>query len=303
MSVAAPREVQQVHGILPDCYFTFLEVLVLLFLAGGIGVAFYWARLRCWRNRLVDLQQRHADDLAKHDSEYVQELHNHLQSAVAHEFIRGLDYISKKSAETLERLGDDQEALRQRQKGIVAQAYELDRHAENILALFASEGKTQQKEFLNLRGLVESASIELVPYAESRGVTLMATLDDVEPTPLNRELTLLPIKNVIHNAVKYSFPGGVVQIALSLESAEEGAGKSIWVEVKDTGKGILQENQDTIFELRKRGDGLIEPGSGLGLFLAREAARRQGGDLILVHSSLNQGSVFRLILPYTGVLS
>ena len=73
----------------------------------------------------------------------------------------------------------------------------------------------------------------------------------------------------------------------------------IYVEVKDTGKGIREEDQDKIFELRVRGDGLIEPGSGLGLYCAREAARRQGGDVILVSSSLNQGSVFRITFPYS----
>ena len=75
----------------------------------------------------------------------------------------------------------------------------------------------------------------------------------------------------------------------------------IYVEVKDTGKGIKEEDQDKIFELSVRGDGLIEPGSGLGLYCAREAARRQGGDVILVSSSLNKGSVFRIIFPYSDI--
>ena len=72
----------------------------------------------------------------------------------------------------------------------------------------------------------------------------------------------------------------------------------IYVEVKDAGKGIREEDQDKIFELRVRGDGLIEPGSGLGLYCAREAARRQGGDVILESSGLNRGSVFKIIILY-----
>jgi len=74
----------------------------------------------------------------------------------------------------------------------------------------------------------------------------------------------------------------------------------IYIEVKDTGKGIKEEDQEKIFDLNIREDGLIKPGSGLGLYLARKTARYQGGDVILVHSSPNQGSLFRIILPYTA---
>ena len=47
-----------------------------------------------------------------------------------------------------------------------------------------------------------------------------------------------------------------------------------------------------------RGDGLIDKGSGLGLYCARKAARLQGGDVALVSSSPNQGSVFKISLPF-----
>jgi signal transduction histidine kinase len=302
MGVAVQRGIQPMQSILLDYYFTFFEILVILFLIGGAGIAVYWVMRRHWQNRLKTLEQKHADDLAKHDSEHFQAFHDHLHSAVAHEFVKGLDYILEWSAKTLERLGDEQLALRQKQKRIIAKAYELDQHAENILDLFASQGETREKEFLNLRGLVERALIVkggLLDYAESKGVTLVENLDDVEPTALNKNLTLLALKNVIHNAIKYSFPGGVVEIVLSLERGEEdGAGKMIYVEVKDRGQGIPEEDQDTIFDLEVRGGGLIEPGSGLGLYLARKAARRQGGDVVLVTSTLNQGSVFKITLPY-----
>jgi len=287
--------------ILLDYYFTLFEVLVVLFLMGGVGVAVYWGMGRRWRNRLKALEQKHADDLAKHDSGYFQELHNRLQSAVAHEFLQPLNDISSKSAQTLEGLGEEQGILRDQQDRIIATADELTQHAANILDLFAPEGGKLQKELLSMRRLVEGVLLGNYRYAQSKGVTLRPNLDDVEPTVLDRHLTLIPLQNVIQNAIKYSHRGGVVEIVLYLERGETTeAGKWICVELKDTGKGIREEDQDTIFELRKRGDGLIETGSGLGLYLARKAARRQGGDVILVSSSLNQGSIFKITFPYSA---
>jgi signal transduction histidine kinase len=289
------------NSISSDYYFTRGEVLIILILIGGIAAAVYWALWRRWRNRLKTLEQELADARAKYDSEYFQALHDHLHSAVAHDFVHDLDDISNKSMQTLEGLGEEQTFLRQKQLRIIEKTYDSTQHAENILVLFASERDTPQMELLSVRQSVERVLLGFFSFAESRGVVLMPNLEDLEPTTLDRNWTLVALKNVIHNAIKYSHRGGVVEIVLFLKNPEEAAGKTICVEVKDTGKGIQEESQDKIFELRKRGDGLIEPGSGLGLYCAREAARRQGGDVILVHSSLNQGSVFRIILPYRTV--
>jgi signal transduction histidine kinase len=289
------------HDILFGYYFTRFQVLVILFLVGGVGAAVYWGMRRQWRSRLATLEQKLVDARPMCDSEHFQALYNHLQSAVAHEFVKGLDYIANKSAETLEGLTEAQNVLRDKQDRIIAKAHELTQHAENILDVFAPEWEELQKELLNIRQLVEHVVSEFFSYAQSKGVTLRLNLADVEPTVLDRNLTLLALKNVIHNAIKYSFPGGIAEINLSLDGDEPAnPGKVICIEVKDTGKGIREEDQDKIFELRERGDGLVEPGSGLGLYCARRAARRQGGDVILVRSGLNKGSVFKIILPYSG---
>ena len=282
--------------ILLDYYFTLLEVLVILLLVGCVGGAIYWGLRRHWQRKVRTVEQRC-------NPEQIRALHNHIQSAVAHEFGTGLDYITNQSAQTLEGLSEAQDSLRARQHEIIAKAQVLDQHADNIMDVFAPEQDELPRELLNIRGLVEGVLVELYLYAESKRVTLRTNLADVEPTLLHRDLTLRSVKNVIHNAIRYSHPGGIVKITLSLKRDERtNPGKVIWVEVKDTGKGIAGEEQGKIFELRKRGDGLIEPGSGLGLYLARQAARRQGGDVILVRSSLNQGSVFRIILPYTAMI-
>jgi signal transduction histidine kinase len=292
-------------GILLDYYFTLLEVLVILFLIGGVGVAVYLAMLRRWQHRLKTLEQELADARAKYDREYFRVLHDHLHSVVSHEFVDGLRHIkqeSKATLATLERLGEEQNVLREKQKRISVKASELEQRGKNILNLFDLEGNGLETELVNVRRLIEGVLIELSSDAEElMGVTLRTNLADVEPTLLDRSLTLMALENVIRNAIKYSFPGGVVKIVLSLEMGEkEGAEKTICVEVTDTGRGIPEKDQERIFNLRERGDGLIEPGSGLGLYLAREAARRQGGDVVLVTSTLNQGSVFKITLPYIG---
>lgn len=284
------------ENILLDHYFTLWEVLVILLLVGCLGGIIYWGLRSRWQRKLRTAEQ-------KHDPELIRALHNHIQSAVAHEFGTGLDYITNQSAQTLEGLSEAQDSLRARQHEIIAKAQVLDQHADNIMDVFAPDQDELPRELLNVRGLVEGVLVELYLYAESRRVTLRTHLADVDPTLLNRDLTLRSVKNVIHNAIRYSHPGGVVDITLTLNrNKRKNPGKVIWVEVKDTGQGIPEEEQGTIFELGVRGDGLIQTGSGLGLYLARQAARRQGGDVILVRSSLNQGSVFRIILPYTAMI-
>jgi signal transduction histidine kinase len=286
------------HDILFEYYFACFEVLIILIFVGGIGGVICWGLRRRWKNTIKALEQK----ASKYDPEAIRALHDHLQSIVAHEFIHGLDYIEAKGAEVLDGLSEEQDILRSKQNKIIEKAHELTQHATNVLDVFATEPGEPKKELLNIRRLVEHVLLEFFPYAESRGVTIRQKLDDIEPAALNKDLVLQTIKNVIHNAIKYSYPGGVVEVSLYIEKDERAdADGMICTEVKDTGKGIAEEDQDRIFELKKRGDGLIEPGSGLGLYCAREAARRQSGDVILVSSGLNKGSIFQIVLPYCGV--
>ena len=67
--------------------------------------------------------------------------------------------------------------------------------------------------------------------------------------------------------------------------------------VSDTGVGISEADLLHIFERFYRCDqSRSEPGTGLGLSLARAIARAHGGD-ITVTSTVNQGSTFTITLP------
>ena len=118
------------------------------------------------------------------------------------------------------------------------------------------------------------------------------------------------LANLLENAFRYSpieAPIGLHCVALASD-AEGGAGggpTAVSLTVWDSGPAIPFEERQRIFErgARGRAQGAI-PGSGLGLALARDLARRLGGDLELVvppqavdPARPDQGNAFRLTVP------
>jgi signal transduction histidine kinase len=99
------------------------------------------------------------------------------------------------------------------------------------------------------------------------------------------------VNNLVDNAIKYSPRGGEVTTALAVD------GKLALVTVRDQGIGIAAEDMSRLFVRFSRLDQLADvPGTGLGLYLARELARLHGGDISVV-STPGQGSEFTLSLP------
>jgi PAS domain S-box-containing protein len=101
------------------------------------------------------------------------------------------------------------------------------------------------------------------------------------------------ILNLVDNAIKYSPGGGLIQVLLTI------GGDRAFVSVRDHGLGISPENMHRLFTRFGRIDNPEARhigGTGLGLYLSREIARRHGGD-ILVESIAKAGSRFTLSLP------
>ena len=290
------------HDILLERYFTLFELLVNLLLAFGVvgGAAYLWMR---WRRhgRPKDQEQSPTEGQPAYDVQRPQVPIGDLLSFVAHDFGSSLAFIENKAKETLEGLENEPSALAEKQKGIFFAACDMQLHAENILKVFQPEPKEMALDWNPPIGEVTGDVIRsLTPIADSNGVTLREILDDVEPTPLNRDSTVCVLRNLIHNAIKFS-RGGVVEVRLYLaEDERDAAKKVIRVDVIDSGKGISAEIRATLFELRRKGNGLIEAGSGLGLYCALVVNRRQGGDVRLVEST-DKGSTFRAIFPYRGI--
>lgn len=104
------------------------------------------------------------------------------------------------------------------------------------------------------------------------------------------------LNNLIGNAIKYTPEGGRIEVHSQVGEAE------IALLVKDTGPGILQNEQTDIFKRYFQGqasDGMAEPGYGIGLALCKEYTELMGGT-IRVESTPQQGTSFIVKLPKTA---
>jgi two-component system sensor histidine kinase KdpD len=98
---------------------------------------------------------------------------------------------------------------------------------------------------------------------------------------------------LLDNALRFSPPGAPVEIRVAADE------RRIEVRIVDRGGGIAQADHDRIFEILEQLEDLnvrVHQGAGLGLSLARTAARGMGGDVVLEDSGF-EGSTFLWTIP------
>ena len=100
------------------------------------------------------------------------------------------------------------------------------------------------------------------------------------------------IGNLLSNAIKYTPKEGKVKVTAGASKLDT------WIEVADSGPGIVLSEQDQVFEpfFRSRQERRFPQGLGLGLTIARDLVEAHGGTLEL-ESRPGEGSRFTIHLP------
>jgi two-component system, OmpR family, heavy metal sensor histidine kinase CusS len=182
---------------------------------------------------------------------------------------------------------------RARSEALLHQTHQLTSIAENLLLLArADAGRLGlQPCAFDLREVLDGMCDDTRALAESNDLTVETDVVHELPVVADRPSAALIAQNLVENAVKFNQPGGTISIG-----ARHVDGK-VEVTIGNNGEGIPQERCSSIFErfYRARGDGRIE-GQGLGLSIARELARAQGGDVTLRKSDA-KWTEFCLSLP------
>lgn len=179
-------------------------------------------------------------------------------------------------------------------------AEKMDTSGNHLLALIdemldlamidAGSMKIETQE-IELHDVIESIKEQFLHVSDQKSVELI--YDKSGDTVIADELRLRQILiNLVGNALKFT-DSGYVRISTEARSSE------VAIHVEDSGCGIPDEKQQTIFErfsqidpseTRKRG------GTGLGLAISRDLVELQGGELMM-SSTEGAGSKFTFTLP------
>jgi PAS domain S-box-containing protein len=152
-----------------------------------------------------------------------------------------------------------------------------------------------QVERFELHELLEEVMAEVEPLITGTSLEVTWTLSpEVPEVRTDRQKVKQIVLNLLSNALKFTPQGSV---AIRIETCEDG--DQVAVAVADTGIGISEENQKTIFEAFGQADSSYAKrhgGTGLGLSICRRLATILGGTIAL-ESRLGEGSTFTFCFP------
>ncbi|HEY7700050.1 MAG TPA: response regulator [Vicinamibacteria bacterium] len=149
---------------------------------------------------------------------------------------------------------------------------------------------------------IEEALSSLQPQAEAKGVSLKCTIaPDLPPVQGHAASIQRVMVNLVGNALKFTDPGGLVEVEARRDDGDEvaGAAGAIRIAVTDSGVGIPKDQLESIFEKFNQVDApetRTAPGTGLGLTISRELVKAHHGR-IWAESEAGRGARFSFVLP------
>ena len=245
---------------------------------------------------LVEMRKR-AERLAE-EARIENERKDEFLALLGHELRNPLAPIVHAAASVAPQRGPiDRDALEKARQIIDRQVRQLTRLVDDLLDISRiNRGKIEiRPTHCRFADLAESAVEASAPAIELREQDLEVSLPDEPLTvELDAERITQVLTNLLNNASNYTPEGGDVWLRVRTE------GRTLQIEVEDTGRGIPAESLDEIFEpfiSKENIDPSYSGGLGLGLALADQLVSLHGGEIEAFSEGPGRGSRFVVTLP------
>jgi len=143
---------------------------------------------------------------------------------------------------------------------------------------------------VDLRAMIDEHFMISKTIATNKNISLINSAEKFE-VRTDPQILSLVIRNLIANAIKFSFDGGKIEIKVRRGDSD------VVMQVKDNGKGIPPEDLESLFQASITTEGTgQEKGTGLGLALCYDYLKYLNGE-ISVQSELGKGTTFTVRVP------
>lgn len=172
------------------------------------------------------------------------------------------------------------------------------RLAEQMLSLYRQESRAEPARVqVALDQLTRDVVTELVPVSDANHIDLGISESNPATVPGDPDALHTLLRNLVDNAVRYTPPGGRVDV--SVQRTGDGPSGRATIRVVDTGPGIPPEERARVFDRFYRRPGTTPPGSGLGLAIVKSIADAHGATVTLDSGPAGVGLAVTVSFPAT----
>jgi PAS domain S-box-containing protein len=221
---------------------------------------------------------------------------NDFLAVLSHELRNPLAAISN-AGEILARVAGNSPPVHAALTMLSRQTGQLTRLVEDLLDISrVAQGKVSlRREPLEIGEIIEQATETVQPLVREKSHRLIVSKPfSAIYVSGDRARLVQCVGNILHNAVKYTDPGGEIEVCVQLE------GEEVRIDVHDNGGGIAPELLPHVFDLFVQSERALDRthgGLGIGLSVVKHLIERHGGTVSAASEGIGRGSTFSVRLP------
>nr|ARK13579.1 AraC family transcriptional regulator [Fibrella sp. ES10-3-2-2] len=294
------RRINDLNGIYTSqkyaLYVTLVSLLIFMLL-GGWALYLYRSKQAAYqtleRQNQEILDQKDQIETVSAQARLATEEKLRFYSYISHEFNTPLSLILTPTEDLLSKKNVSAYDLKSNLLLVQKNAYRLLRLVDQMLDLRKTDAGKQRLRAAeqDLIAFIRDIVQDFIPNAKKQRIDLQfITTYTRLPVWFDGEKLDKVIVNLLSNAFKYTSPGGLIHVELTVLTNE------VQVQVRDNGEGMTPDEQTHAFDLFFSGTKPFSLSKGLGLALSMEFIQLHQGE-IMVESHPGQGTTFTVRLP------